>query len=1623
MHKYLFFCRTGGSQPFAMFAPLLHAILWLRNCMGIGAVAFLLVLWTPQAFAKPCTVNVSAQASPAKTIYEFNATDNATCDNGLGYGNYWGIADSSQGFANTGSEDTFVTTTQGGRLYIFSGHIPGSSTPSLQQSGFIYYPPAGYSGTDTSTFYTQNTAGGPWLNNGIVVFNVPAGASQPTVTGVSPNSGTTAGGTAITITGTNFSGATAVNVGASNATGVTIVNGTTITATTPAGAAGAADVRVTAPGGTSAINASAKFTYVTPSPPIAGPSSASVAYGSGANPITLALTGGTSTQINVTTAPSHGTVITGSTSATYQPNTGYAGPDSFSYTAQNVAGTSAPATVTITVGTPTITYAPGNPATATAGNAYSTNVAGATGGTGPFTYTITSGALPQGLTLSANGTISGTPRAVGAFVFQVHATDSSTGTGPFFATSGTLTLNVGAPTLSMSPAPGALSGSVGVAFSQTFMASGGSSPYTYAFSVTSGTLPTGLSFNTSTGVLSGTPTSAGTASFNVTATDSTTGGTFSVLAGYTLTVAAPTVTVNPVTLTNPQAGTPYTQTLTASGGTVPYTFVVSAGALPAGISINPVTGVVSGTPTAAGTVNLTIQVTDNQGFTGSRPYTLNVGAPTLSLLPTTIGSAVAGTAFSQTFTTSGGTAPYTYSLTGALPAGLTFSAGVLSGTPTATGTFPISITSTDSTGGLGPFPTSRNYTLTVVAGGVLVAPGSLPAPVLGAGYSQTVTASGGIAPYTYTVSAGALPAGLTLSPTGVVSGTPTVAGTFNFTVRAADSTTGGGPAIGTQAYTFTIATPAIALTPSTLPAPTIGVPYLQTVTASGGIGPYTFTVSAGTLPVGLALSPAGLLSGTTTAAGAFNVSIRATDSSGGLYSGTQAYSFMIGAPTITLNPTTLPDPTVGIAYSQTMIATGGIAPYTYSVSAGTLPAGLTLNASSGVLSGTPTAIGANTFTITAADSSAGTGAPFSATRTFNMNATQTVPTSPPISATTNSNTPITITPATNATNGPFTGVSIVTPPAVGTVRVEGLNIIYTPVAASAGVVSFTYVLLNSAGPSAPAQVNITVTPFPTPASQKQVATTAGKEVAINITDEATGGPFIGAAILSLSPANAGSASLSATSALQAAGGASAFMARQVSAGQTYTITFTPAAAFAGTAIVRYTLSNASATSEPATLHISVSPRRDPSTDPDVSGLVNAQIQAAQRFATAQVTNYNQRLEQLHGRGRRAFTNNLTVVMPPATANAQQCQDMQSEVARDMCQRSAATQRSSDRTVGFDRRQFSTNASTNNRNAGDTAADNRPRGPGQGILLAALPGYSPEAGAMPNAPDLPGTGTLGTVAGEERLAWWTAGSVDFGFASVGAQRSGFRFTTSGVTMGADYWVSDRLIIGAGLGYGRDSTDVGSAGTRSSANAYNVTVYGSYRPTQAYFVDGVAGAGVLRFDTRRWVSDEAAYAQGQRDGRQLFASLSTGYLHREGTWLLSPYARMQVTKSTLNSFSEEGAGLNALTYFAQTGTTVSGTLGLRTETTKETRLGTLVPFARIEYQHDFSGQGAANIAHADLASAGPAYVIHGMPYGRDRLQLALGAKLRTKTLTFGLDYNVLTGMGGLQQGVRLTLMAPF
>ena len=341
----------------------------------------------------------------------------------------------------------------------------------------------------------------------------------------------------------------------------------------------------------------------------------------------------------------------------------------------------------------------------------------------------------------------------------------------------------------------------------------------------------------------------------------------------------------------------------------------------------------------------------------------------LSISPSSLSATTEGVFFTQTLTASGGTGTYAWSVSsGTLPAGVTLDpvTGILSGTPTNNGTFSFTVDVTDNNAppGFGQQPYSW-----VINPPVSLSPSSLSAMVVGVPFTESVSASGGTTPYNYAVTAGTLPAGLVLDAlTGAITGTPTVSGAYSFTITATDAVT----ASASVPYSGTVTSPTITVSPSTLSSMVVGVPFSESVSASGGTAPYTYTVTSGTLPAGLTLNPTtGLISGTPTTSGAYSFTITATDAFSS--TGSQPYTGTVILTTITVSPSTLSTIQVSVPFSESVSASGGTAPYTYAVTAGTLPAGLTLNPTTGLISGTPTVSLSYGFTITATDAFATTG--------------------------------------------------------------------------------------------------------------------------------------------------------------------------------------------------------------------------------------------------------------------------------------------------------------------------------------------------------------------------------------------------------------------------------------------------------------------------------------------------------------------------------------------------------------------------------------------------------------------------------------------------------------------------
>ena len=466
-----------------------------------------------------------------------------------------------------------------------------------------------------------------------------------------------------------------------------------------------------------------------------------------------------------------------------------------------------------------------------------------------------------------------------------------------------------------------------------------------------------------------------------------------------------------------------------------------------------------------------------------------------------------------------------------------------------------------------------------------------------------------------------------------------------------------------------------------------------------------------------------------------------------------------------------------------------------------------------------------------------------------------------------------------------------------------------------------------------ATVTVTVNPLPIPANFN-VTTTPATPVSVTLTTGATGGPFTGANVVSVSPVASGTAVIAAS-------------------GADFVLTFTPDAAFNGAVVVQFTLTNAFATSTVGTVDITVEPRPDPSQDAEVQGMLDAQAEATRRFASAQIGNFQQRLERLHrgGGGSDGVDNTLGFSVRP------QCIESVVTDWMDPCSDSLGA------------------------NDGGTAGN----------------------GAA-------GNGSRTGSGRDSALNAWVGGMIRSGSQDGRNGNADVSFETDGASAGMDFRVNPNLAIGVGIGYGRDDNEVGDSGSRVKGNATTLATYASYHPGERYYLDGLLGVQRLDFDLRRYVTPTDGLVYGQRDGDQWFASISTGAEIRRGAVMWNPYLRLDVARASLDSYTETGDPVYALRFGAMDVDTTTGNLGLRVDSNYTRAWGVFSPMARIEYQHDFHDRANASVQYADLVG-GPVYPLAGTEFDNNRWVLGLGARFDlTSEWSFGLEYRGQVGSDG-------------
>jgi large repetitive protein len=316
---------------------------------------------------------------------------------------------------------------------------------------------------------------------------------------------------------------------------------------------------------------------------------------------------------------------------------------------------------------------------------------------------------------------------------------------------------------------------------------------------------------------------------------------------------------------------------------------------------------------------------------------------------------------------------------GALPAGLSMSRdGVVSGVPTGAGFTRFWVWNHDLTAAQGgpswcerEDRSEREFMIPIDPGLAIVNESVKPA-TLGQPYTDTLTAkqvvslsppTGPEVQATWSLQSGALPAGITLSTAGLLSGTPTSEGSSQFVVRAQH-----GSPLADETFTFSVRQPLVVtspFTPAQRPNAEVGVRLVKTVTATGGSGTYTWALVSGALPPGVALDATrGTISGTPQTAGNFAFALTATDNEGRVANASAALTV---APRLAIRTLRLKSAKLARTYQMKLATVGGVQPLRWRVVRGTFPPGISLSQKAGTIAGTPRRIGSFRVTLEARD--------------------------------------------------------------------------------------------------------------------------------------------------------------------------------------------------------------------------------------------------------------------------------------------------------------------------------------------------------------------------------------------------------------------------------------------------------------------------------------------------------------------------------------------------------------------------------------------------------------------------------------------------------------------------------
>ncbi|WP_161495018.1 autotransporter domain-containing protein [Caulobacter sp. BP25] len=1088
--------------------------------------------------------------------------------------------------------------------------------------------------------------------------------------------------------------------------------------------------------------------------------------------------------------------------------------------------------------------------------------------------------------------------------------------------------------------------------------------------------------------------------------------------------AAPTVsrsfTVMPATLAlstgatgTTRVGVAFSQANTPTGGVSPYQFTVSAGALPAGVSLDAATGTISGTPTTAGAFSYALSLTDSNSPVGSVSGTtvsgtIAKGSQTLTFTSTAPTSASVGGATYTVAATSSASLTPTYSIAGS-------SSGIctISGATVSFVAIGSCVVTADQAGNANYDPaTAVSQTISVAGAPVVAARSGVSVPYNSSGLAIDLSASITGPAHTSIAVATAPAHGTTTVAGDVVTYVPTSGyfGADSFTYTA----TGPGGTSSPATVTLTVETPAA----PTVTNLSVAVAYNASGQAIGlqASGVVT-SLSIGTGPANGVVS----LDGST-----------ATYTPNQGYFGSDSFTYLATGPggaseaaTVTLTVTAPSAPVAGNVSAEVFSNGAGqtiglaISGVFTSVNVVSSPSNGSVTISGASATYTPNSgyTGSDSFSYVAVG-------PGGTSATAGVSITVSAPPPPPTPQPTNVNTAGATVEGGSSVDvnlstlvvGVFNTLEIATPPSNGTVRLigpggaeassaasssarssganrapladsgGGWTAVYSPKPGFIGRDTFQFVAIGPGGRSAPATVTILVGGSVPIAQSKTATADDGQTISVDLLAGATGGPITSAEIVSINPTGA------ATGKIVQGGTADE---------PTFRLDVTPRSHFSGVLMVGYRLVNAFGESAPATVTITVTARPDPSLDPAVRALSDTQVEAARRFARSQTANFMDRAQQLHGGGGAdgmGVRLSLRDVFDPHHDRLFAARDDQFGLTD--WRRGPSTNAVS---LRDDEGREPTAQRLSSRGA-ETPPGHNALGPASSDALAEDDG------------DQGGPRAVGEVA------LWTGGAIEIGTMDRRKGRAKITLSSSGLSTGADVKLAEWATVGVGGGYGEDISRIDSGAARVRSETWVAAAYGSFQPLQGAFIDTVIGRGTLDYRTRRAVEANGMTALGHRKGDMTFGALSFGVDRLDGGIHWSSYGRFEWLKGDLDAYAETGAERYNLRFDGRDVSSLTGALGAKLEFTRDLPFGVVTPRLGAEWLHEFRGVGAQALDYADFEGAST-YRISTVDWRREQYRLSLGGRLVTPSrwmVDMEVGYRGAAGQGVGQ--LRLRVVKP-